>query len=296
MNLPLLALLLGTVALSAPGPDRPVLYDRTENLPLERQALKRGQGFPAPNTTLQERQSLARLLEPSFARAYRGREYFACDSLSVQDHFSRPDVLEAAYKVSGSFTRAGARQTVWVYTLCSRDGAEYAAGLALTEGGRLLANFSGKHLASEAYSVRDLNQNGLNELLLAAPDPQEPQGSGRNTVQLYEFQQGQLRGLGRLPVGGPSPLNLLGDSSPTSAYPMGIFGPVSTCEAIRDQGPEILTQVITVQKGRIPKFFSTPYRVNCSYREVGLKLKPAGKTREVNLLPFRMPFIALPPS
>lgn len=296
MNLPFLALCLGTVALSAPGPDRPVLYDRTENLPLERQALKRGQGFPAPNTTPQERQFLARLLEPSFARAYRGREYFACDALNAAQHFSRPDAVESAYKVGGSFTRAGARQTVWVYTLCSRDGAAYAAGLALTEGGRLLANLSGEHWASEAYSVRDLNQNGLNELLLVVPDPQQHRWSGLNTVQLYEFQQGRLRGLGRLPVGGPSPLNLLGDSFPTSAYPMGIPGPVSACEAVRGQGPEVLTQVITVEKGRAPKFFSTPYRVNCSYREAALKVKPAGKPQEVRLLPFRTPFVPLPPS
>lgn len=289
-GLPLLALVV-TSALARQESEPRLLYSRTTDLPAERQAIKNGRSYPNPNVDGRELKQLAALLRPSVTRAFARSELPPCDAASAQQHFSRERPVQAAYKVTGSFTRPGAHQTIWVYTLCSGEGVGYQAGLAVTEEGKLVANFFGNPIAHEAYSVRDVNLNGLSELMLVVPETGRF-GSATTVVQLYEFPGGRVRTLGALAVGGPPSPNLVGESAPHLYRGMGDLGPVSVCRLLEEwNAPRTITsREIHVRKGNAPRFFSQAYRLNCGYLESKLHVERVGPSQEVGLTPFKNPF------
>lgn len=149
-----------------------------------------------------------------------------------------------------------------MYALCAGEGVAYTAGLAITEGEKLIRNFLKEPGGSDAYSARDINGNGLSELLLIT-DPRKFPLSGENALQLYEFPNGNLTPPEEFPVGRPRPLNFLGGDYPSCAFSMGGPGAVSACQD--DAKRPVISEVITVQKGRALTFFGESHRLNCTY-------------------------------
>jgi hypothetical protein len=82
-----------------------------------------------------------------------------------------PEVQGAA---QGSFTRAKSKQVAYSVRLCSKpshdptarwyDTTDFMYGLFVYENGRLIDSFTSK-IPGNLYSTRDINQNGLSELV-----------------------------------------------------------------------------------------------------------------------------------
>ena len=98
--------------------------------------------------------------------------------------------------VQGSFTAAGAKQTLVFYQYCQTGNGFGFAGLVLIENGRVIGNFfADTGWTMEIVRVADLNGNGLDEFTLAYSGGMH-QGHGGVGVDLMEFADGTPKGIG----------------------------------------------------------------------------------------------------
>jgi hypothetical protein len=106
------------------------------------------------------------------------------------------ETRETSGVAHGSFTRAGARQTLIFYQYCQTGNGLGWVGLLLIEGGKVVGNYiSDAGWSNGIETVPDVNQNGLNEFTLALSGGIH-QGEGGVGVDLMEFSAGLPRGLG----------------------------------------------------------------------------------------------------
>jgi len=90
--------------------------------------------------------------------------------------------------VSGSFTKAGAKQTAVFYQFCETGNGLGWVGLAIIEKGKVVASFvQDSGWANSIGKVADVNQNGLDEVTLVFGGGMH-QGEGGLGVSIYEFK------------------------------------------------------------------------------------------------------------
>jgi hypothetical protein len=119
----------------------------------------------------------------------------ASASKSISEDTCKREV-EIMGTATGSFTRAGAKQTLAFYQYCQTGNGFGWAGLVLIEGGKVTGNYiaeAGWTVAIER--VADVNGNGLDEFALAYSGGMH-QGQGGTGVDLLEFTNGSPKGFG----------------------------------------------------------------------------------------------------
>ena len=195
----------------------------------------------------------------------------------------------------GSFTRKSAKEKAVVYSYCEGwesfgNLEDFQHGLAILEGKTLVANFIDfgelSLLTSATYSVTDINQNDLNELMMVVPSS-ITKGSD---IQLLEFGKTIPVSLGTIEIGGPG-------FTPT---------PISrVCNNNDEVHPEslpnnFLSNVIYVKKARKPIFYRQTHDVTVTCINLGVyplqarvNWKKVGGITEVKLQPKAVLFVKI---
>jgi len=98
--------------------------------------------------------------------------------------------------VTGSFTRAGSKQTAVFYQFCETGNGLGWVGLAIIEKGKLVASFvQDSGWAFSIGRVPDVNRNGVDEVVLEFGGGMH-QGEGGTGVSIYEFKDNKPVELG----------------------------------------------------------------------------------------------------
>lgn len=124
---------------------------------------------------------------------------------------------EGEYEVSnaakGSFTRAGAQQTLVFYQFCQTGNGLGAVGVAVLENGKVEGIYVAEDggWSVDARTLPDINQNGLDEAALYFSGGMH-QGAGGTGVEVIEFSNGKLQNLGWFNA------DSFTDSGPSIAY------------------------------------------------------------------------------
>ena len=158
---------------------------------------------------------------------------------------------EVAGAVQGSFTRAGARQTLIFYQFCQTGNGIGSVGVAVIEDGALTAHYISAESAwtADARALPDINQNGINEIALHYSGGMH-QGAGGVGVEIMEVSGDELKGIGWFQA-----------------------------ESFDDLGP-VIGYKVTVKPGKTPAFYKEKYIQNSAskWRRAGtplpLKLTP----------------------
>ena len=150
-----------------------------------------------------------------------------------------------AGRSEGAFTRPGAKQVFLFYQFCQTGNGIGSAGVAIIEGGRLVASFVAPQSGwtVSASELPDINQNGLNEIALYYSGGMH-QGAGGTGVDIVEVSGGTLKGLGWYQA-----------------------------EGFTEKGP-VTGWRVTVNPGKRPVFFREKYIQNASgkWRKTGKPL------------------------
>jgi hypothetical protein len=157
--------------------------------------------------------------------------------------------FEIAGAVKGSFTRAGAKQTLIFYKFCLIGNGFGHNGLVLMENGRITASYGSKgSRALDIKALPDINRNGLNEFAVYYSGEMQ-YGEGGSGVDILEFSRGgAIKGIGW--------------------FQADMYGEVSG-----DYGYKV-----TVKTGRTPVFYREKYMVSPSN-----KWRKAGKIAQFKL-------------
>ena len=124
---------------------------------------------------------------------------------------------EGEYELSsaakGSFTRAGAQQTLVFYQYCQTGNGLGAVGVAVLENGKVEASYVAEDggWSVAARTLPDINQNGLDEVALFVSGGMH-QGEGGTGVEVMEFTKNGLKSLGWFQA------DRFYDDKPTDAY------------------------------------------------------------------------------
>lgn len=162
--------------------------------------------------------------------------------------------VEVSGRAYGAFTRAGAKQTVIFYQFCQTGNGLGSVGVAVIENGKVVANYvsADSGWSSDAKTLPDINQNGLDEIALYYTGGLH-QGSGGTGVNIVEFSAGGLKGIGWYQA------EEFTETSPVMGYK------------------------VTVKPGKLPTFFKEKYVQNSAgkWRKTG-KIIPLklGKVEE----------------
>ncbi|MBK8465993.1 MAG: hypothetical protein IPL32_09190 [Chloracidobacterium sp.] len=104
--------------------------------------------------------------------------------------------IEPAGAIHGAFTRTNSKQTLAFFQICQTGNGFGVAGLALIENKKVIAIFGADAgWTVDIGLVPDVNQNGLNEFILAYSGGMH-QGHGGSGVDLMEFSKGSPVGIG----------------------------------------------------------------------------------------------------
>lgn len=104
---------------------------------------------------------------------------------------------ELSNVAKGSFTRAGAQQTLVFYQYCQTGNGLGAVGVAVLENGKVDASYVAEEggWSVDARTVPDINQNGLDEVALFFSGGMH-QGEGGTGVEVMEFSKSGFKSLG----------------------------------------------------------------------------------------------------
>ena len=208
-----------------------------------------------------------------------------------------------SYKVfSGSFTRPNSKQKLVLYRYCSAIESygggcpAVVCGLAILENETVIANFENKSDEARSYTVKDINQNGLTEIMLVVQSRAAGIWGELDAIQLLEFVNSKPSSLGSFFIGGPpSFFEPTDPNSPNPDFDM-VFNPTKICTKI---SPEKFLQksfpsnIIYVQKGKVPQFFAEGWEVNCDYLEKGVKAKKVSSLTPIKPVPRAVPLTRL---
>jgi hypothetical protein len=104
--------------------------------------------------------------------------------------------VDVAGVAHGSFTRAGAKQSLVFYQYCQTGNAFGQVGLVLIENNKLIGNYiSDSGWSTDIEPVPDIDQNGLDEFVLGFSGGMH-QGQGGIGVDIMEFSNGIPKGIG----------------------------------------------------------------------------------------------------
>jgi len=104
---------------------------------------------------------------------------------------------EVTGRAEGSFTRGGASQTLLFYQYCQTGNGLGSVGVAVIENGKVVASVVSAEAgwSDRVVTIPDINQNGLDEIALYYSGGMH-QGAGGTGVDIMEFSNGSLKGLG----------------------------------------------------------------------------------------------------
>jgi hypothetical protein len=168
--------------------------------------------------------------------------------------------IHASHVNLGSFTQANKQQRAYAFSYCE-PGKDYGcfpniSGMVIFEGQKLIAMYTNESCANRVrFSVSDINQNGLSELMLVVSEKSD---SEKTSIRLLEFPNGGVRNLGDIGVG----VQATYDEFFPSEFCNGSVDLESTKKTF-------VSNIIFVLKAKNPLFFTEKYKVNCNYRKVG---------------------------
>jgi hypothetical protein len=133
-----------------------------------------------------------------------------------------------------------------------------------------------------AFSVSDISQNGLSELMLVVQSRAKAPWNEFLAVQLLEFPNAKPVSLGSFFIGGPPRLDTDGPR-------------FITClpKAPKELQKTFPSNIIYVQKGKVPQFFAEGWEVNCDYLEKGVKAKKISSLTPIKPVPRAVPLTRL---
>jgi hypothetical protein len=108
------------------------------------------------------------------------------------------EAVDIAGPVTGAFTKAGSSQTLIAYQFCETGNGLGSIGVAVMDGGRVVANLVSVESGSSisAKSLQDINENGRDEIAIYYSGGMH-QGAGGTGVDIFEFTPGgALKGIG----------------------------------------------------------------------------------------------------
>jgi len=118
------------------------------------------------------------------------RKILASDICNETDY----DVVST---IKGSFTKAGAEQTLVYYQYCVTGNGLGSTGVAVLENGKVVASYIAEDgdEASGARSLPDIDRDGVNEVVLEVSGGMH-QGSGGTGAEMIEFTATGIKSLG----------------------------------------------------------------------------------------------------
>ncbi len=179
--------------------------------------------------------------------------------------------LSVSDVLTGNFTKPNVRQTMYVFYFC-----ELNQGIAILEGNKVIASYGASTHIFDQFTVTDVNQNGLSELMLVVQSKAKGSWGYLRAIQLLEFANGKPSSLGSLFIGGPS--GNFSDGGPSEDEPCEPKAPPE----LRKFFP---SNIIYVLKSKTPQFFAEGYEINCDYRQVGVKARKISSLTPIKLVP-----------
>jgi hypothetical protein len=242
------------------------LYDGIEDMQIASN-LHKLDGFGQPYVYEQDGIELIKLLAQNHVRSKQ-----ICDkNAAISSGEVSINII-----VSGSFTKPRAKQDLYVYAQCSFDYS-----LAILESGKLVAVYSSGAVFN-TYSVKDINANGLTELMIEVQSNAKGVWGEMHAIQLLEFPNGKPNSLGSFFIGGPPGYFINGSDN-------------NTCSptAPKELQKSFPSNIIYVQKGKVPQFFAEGWEVNCDYLEKGVKAKKVSSLTPIRPVPRAVPLTRL---
>jgi hypothetical protein len=191
----------------------------------------------------------------------------ALDSKNPKDYL----YLYVSDILTGSFTKPGVKQLMYTFDFC-----ELSQGAAIIENNKVVAAYEANTHVFDQFTVTDVNQNGLNELMVVVQSKAKGSWGYLRAIQLLEFANGNPSSLGSLFIGGPS--GSFADGGPNEDEPCEPKAPPE----LRKFFP---SNIIYVLKSKNPQFFAEGYEINCDYRKVGVKARKVSSLTPVKLVP-----------
>jgi hypothetical protein len=171
--------------------------------------------------------------------------------------------IHAWYVNLGSFTQPQKQQQAYSFTYCEPWAGigctPNTSGMVVLEGKNVVALYTDESCSdlNQRFSISDINQNGLSELMLVVPEKPD---SEKISIRLLEFPNGEVRNLGDINVG----VQANYDEMMPSEFCSGSVDLESTKKTFN-------SNIIFVLKSKSPLFFSEKYKVNCNYRKIGVQ-------------------------
>jgi hypothetical protein len=180
--------------------------------------------------------------------------------------------------MTGSFSKRGSNQELY-FTDWGCELSTY--GISIMEGDKSIAFYNSETIYA-AFSVSDINQNGLSELMLVVQSRAKAPWNEFLAVQLLEFPNAKPVSLGSFFIGGPPRLDTDGPR-------------FITClpEAPKELQKSFPSNILYVQKGKVPQFFAEGWEVNCDYLEKGVKAKKVSSLTPIKPVPRAVPLMRL---
>jgi hypothetical protein len=235
------------------------LYDPIEDFQLE---YKDYEKFWKINISDAEAKQVDKIVGPTLIQHLKktGR-WKSCQSES-EGYYSG---IHASHVNLGSFTQPNTQQRAYSFSFCEPIEAygcvPNVSGMVILEGKKLVALYTDESCAYHIhrFSVSDINQNGLTELMLVVPEKTQIE-TEKMSIRVLEFPNGGVRNLGDINVG----VQANYDEIFPSEFCRGSVDLESTKKTFN-------SNIIFVLKSKNPLFFTEKYIVNCNYRKIGVQ-------------------------
>jgi hypothetical protein len=171
-------------------------------------------------------------------------------------------------KVFGSFTKPRTKQILYAYSTCT-----FGFGLAILESGKLVVAYDAEHYFS-VFLVKDINKNGLNEVMFEIQSKADGVWAEMHAIQLLELKDFKPYSFGSFFIGGPP-----------NVYAGGGDWVTCSSRAPRELQKSFPSNILYVHKGKTPQFFIEGYEINCDYRNVGIKVRKVSDLTPIKPVP-----------
>jgi hypothetical protein len=249
------------------------LYDPIEDFQAEYQAIVTNHAtFTEPKLSIAEKAAVESQVKPALIGYLKqsgrwGKSIRKLDGTWEEKCFAKSsDISDRTFEGlsifnvrSGSLTKVNSQQQMYTFGYCDQWEGRPWLGSMIFESGKLLSVYVEQNFDVQRFSVSDVNQNGLSEVMVVvAARP----NSETTSIRLLEFPDGKIRNLGDIPVGVQPGYD---EIVPSEFCANNVDAPVTK--------KTFLSNIIYVLKSSTPQFFSEQYDVNCNYRNVGVKAR-----------------------
>jgi hypothetical protein len=261
------------------------LYDGIEDMRLEveqRNTRTQNQEYkePFPNESVRLNQKIGLTLGIDCVKTLEPENIGKFSKIDLEKYTT----ANVSKVLRGSFTRPGAAQELDIFSTPCGMGADF--GFAILEMNKFVSIYRGdgisfdgtKYLDSyprDFFSVKDVNQNGTNEIMLLLRSRAKAPWDEMQAIYLLELGDTNPSSLGSFFVGGfPT---AFGDGENQTI----------TCSsrASKELQKSFPSNIIYVQKGKVPQFFAEGWEVNCDYLEKGVKARKVSSLTPIKPVP-----------